>query len=156
MRILRLNLTDWRNYRIAEITFEPGANVLAGSNGQGKTNLVEAIGYLTTLSSHRVAGDAALIRAGEDSAVIRAVVVAGEREVLAEVLLNRSAPNRAQVNRSPVRPREITRNVSSVLFAPEDLALVRGEPSSRGASSTSCSCSARRGSPASSRTTTRR
>ncbi|MGN6742901.1 MAG: DNA replication/repair protein RecF [Amnibacterium sp.] len=131
MRILRLSLTDWRNYRTAEIAFVPGANVLAGSNGQGKTNLVEAIGYLTNLSSHRVAGDAGLIRAGEDSAVIRAVVQTGDREVLAEVLLNRSAPNRAQVNRSPVRPREITRNVSSVLFAPEDLALVRGEPSAR-------------------------
>ena len=131
MRILRLNLTDWRNYRTAEITFVPGANVLAGSNGQGKTNLVEAIGYLTTLGSHRVAGDAALIRSGEDSAVIRAVVVAGDREVRAEVQVNRSAPNRAQVNRSAVRPREITRTVSSVLFAPEDLALVRGEPSAR-------------------------
>jgi DNA replication and repair protein RecF len=131
VRVLRLNLTDWRNYRTAEIEFVPGANVLAGSNGQGKTNLVEAIGYLTTLSSHRVAGDAALIRAGQDSAVIRAVVVAGDREVLAEVLLNRTGPNRAQVNRSAVRPREVTRNVSSVLFAPEDLALVRGEPSAR-------------------------
>ncbi|MCU1473450.1 DNA replication/repair protein RecF [Amnibacterium sp.] len=131
MRVLRLSLTDWRNYRTAEIEFVPGANVLAGSNGQGKTNLVEAVGYLTTLSSHRVAGDAALIRAGQDSAVIRAVVVAGDREVLAEVLLNRTGPNRAQVNRSAVRPREVTRNVSSVLFAPEDLALVRGEPSAR-------------------------
>lgn len=131
MRILRLSLTDWRNYRTADIEFVPGANVLAGRNGQGKTNLVEAIGYLSTLSSHRVAGDAALIRAGADSAVIRAVVVSGDREVLAEVLLNRSAPNRAQLNRSAVRPREITRNVSSVLFAPEDLALVRGEPSAR-------------------------
>ena len=131
MRILRLNLTDWRNYATADLAFVPGANVLAGSNGQGKTNLVEAIGYLTTLASHRVAGDAALIRTGQDSAVIRAVVVTGDREVLAEVQLNRSAPNRAQLNRSAVRPREITRSVSSVLFAPEDLALVRGEPSAR-------------------------
>ncbi|MDH2443621.1 DNA replication/repair protein RecF [Amnibacterium sp. CER49] len=131
MRVLRLNLTDWRNYASAEVTFGPGANVLAGSNGQGKTNLVEAIGYLTTLGSHRVSGDAALIRAGQDSAVVRAVVVTGDREVLAEVLVNRTGPNRAQVNRSAVRPREITRNVSSVLFAPEDLALVRGEPSAR-------------------------
>jgi DNA replication and repair protein RecF len=131
VRVLRLSLTDWRNYRSAEVAFGPGANVLVGSNGQGKTNLVEAIGYLTTLGSHRVAGDAALIRAGQDSAVVRAVVVAGDREVLAEVLVNRTGPNRAQVNRSAVRPREITRNVSSVLFAPEDLALVRGEPSAR-------------------------
>jgi DNA replication and repair protein RecF len=105
--------------------------VLAGTNGQGKTNLVEAVFYLSTLGSHRVTGDAALIRAGEDSAVIRATVVAGGRETLAEVLINRAAPNRAQLNRKPVRPREITRSVSSVLFAPEDLAIVRGEPSAR-------------------------
>ncbi|MFD1720494.1 DNA replication/repair protein RecF [Amnibacterium endophyticum] len=131
MRIARLSLTDWRNYAGADVAFEPGPNVLAGRNGQGKTNLVEAIGYLTNLTSHRVSGDAALIRADADSAVVRATVVAADREVLAEVQVNRSSPNRAQVNRSAVRPREITRNVSSVLFAPEDLAIVRGEPSAR-------------------------
>jgi DNA replication and repair protein RecF len=105
--------------------------VLAGTNGQGKTNLVEAVGYLSTLGSHRVTGDAALIRAGEESAIIRATVVDGGRETLAEVQINRTGPNRAQLNRKPVRPREITRSVSSVLFAPEDLAIVRGEPSAR-------------------------
>ena len=131
MRIATLRLTDWRNYATADVVFAPGANVLAGSNGQGKTNLVEAIGFLTTLGSHRVAGDAALVRAGADAAVIRATVVAGDREVLAEVLINKVGANRAQLNRSAVRPREITRNVSSVLFAPEDLAIVRGEPSAR-------------------------
>jgi DNA replication and repair protein RecF len=131
MRITSLKLTDWRNYESAEVEFEPGANVLAGSNGQGKTNLVEAIGFLTTLGSHRVSGDAALVRAGTDAAVIRATVVAADREVLAEVLINKVGANRAQLNRSAVRPREITRNVSSVLFAPEDLAIVRGEPSAR-------------------------
>ncbi|MGN6446537.1 DNA replication/repair protein RecF [Amnibacterium sp.] len=131
MRITRLQLTDWRNYAAADVAFGPGANVLAGSNGQGKTNLVEAIGFLTTLGSHRVSGDAALVRAGEDAAVIRATVTALDREVLAEVLINRVGANRAQLNRSAVRPREITRNVSSVLFAPEDLGIVRGEPSAR-------------------------
>ncbi|GAA2750826.1 DNA replication and repair protein RecF [Amnibacterium kyonggiense] len=131
MRINRLSLTDWRNYETADVVFEPGANVLAGSNGQGKTNLVEAIGFLTTLGSHRVSGDAALVRAGAESAVIRATVSSADREVLAEVLINKVGANRAQLNRSAVRPREITRNVSSVLFAPEDLALVRGEPSAR-------------------------
>lgn len=131
MRVIRLSLTDWRNYEAADIRFEAGANVLAGSNGQGKTNLVEAIGYLTNLDSHRVAGDVALIRAGAPSAVIRATVGSADREVLAEVQLNRTGPNRAQLNRSAVRPREISRNVSSVLFAPEDLAIVRGEPSAR-------------------------
>ena len=131
MRITRLNLTDWRNYETADVAFEAGANVLAGSNGQGKTNLVEAIGFLTTLGSHRVSGDAALVRAGTDAAVIRATVATDDREVLAEVLINKVGANRAQLNRSAVRPREITRNVSSVLFAPEDLAIVRGEPSAR-------------------------
>ena len=131
MRITRLSLTDWRNYETADVVFEPGANVLAGSNGQGKTNLVEAIGFLTTLGSHRVSGDAALVRAGADSAVIRATVSSADREVLAEVLINKVGANRAQLNRSAVRPREVTRNVSSVLFAPEDLAIVRGEPSAR-------------------------
>lgn len=131
MRITSLKLTDWRNYETAEVGFGPGANVLAGSNGQGKTNLVEAIGFLTTLGSHRVSGDAALVRAGAESAVIRATVVAADREVLAEVLINKVGANRAQLNRSAVRPREITRSVSSVLFAPEDLAIVRGEPSAR-------------------------
>ncbi len=131
MRINRLSLTDWRNYETADVEFAPGANVLAGSNGQGKTNLVEAIGFLTTLGSHRVSGDAALVRAGTESAVIRATVSSEDREVLAEVLINKVGANRAQLNRSAVRPREITRNVSSVLFAPEDLAIVRGEPSAR-------------------------
>lgn len=131
MRILRLHLTDWRNYGTADATFVAGPNLLVGSNGQGKTNMVEAIGYLSTLGSHRVAGDGPLIRAGAEAAVIRAVVVTGEREVLAEVQINRSAPNRAQVNRKPVRARQVTREVASVLFAPEDLALVRGEPSAR-------------------------
>lgn len=131
MRILRLQLTDWRNYATAEVAFVPGANVLAGSNGEGKTNLVEAIGYLSTLGSHRVATDAPLIRSGTDAAIIRAVAVTGDREVLAEVQINRSAPNRAQVNRVAVRARQLTREVSSVLFAPEDLAVVRGEPSAR-------------------------
>ena len=131
MRITSLKLTDWRNYETADAVFDAGANVLAGRNGQGKTNLVEAIGFLTTLGSHRVSGDAALVRSGADAAVIRATVVAEEREVLAEVLINRVGANRAQLNRSAVRPREITRNVSSVLFAPEDLAIVRGEPSAR-------------------------
>jgi DNA replication and repair protein RecF len=131
MRINRLSLTDWRNYETADVLFGPGANVLAGSNGQGKTNLVEAIGFLTTLGSHRVSGDAALVRAGTEAAVIRATVESEDREVLAEVLVNKVGANRAQLNRSAVRPREITRNVSSVLFAPEDLAIVRGEPSAR-------------------------
>jgi DNA replication and repair protein RecF len=108
-----------------------GANIFVGSNGQGKTNLVEALGYLSTLGSHRVSVDHAMIRQGQDSAIVRAKLEHDDRQVLAEVQLNRSSANRAQVNRSPIKTRELPRFFSSVLFAPEDLALVRGEPSGR-------------------------
>lgn len=131
MRVNHLSLTDFRNYESAELDLLPGANLFVGSNGQGKTNLVEAVGYLSTLGSHRVPSDQAMIRAGRDSAIIRAMLQHEERTILAEVQLNRSGANRAQVNRSAIKTRELPRYFSSVLFAPEDLALVRGEPSGR-------------------------
>ena len=102
-----------------------------GSNGQGKTNLVEALGYLSTLGSHRVSSDQAMIRTGCDAAIIRARLANGEKSVLAEVQINRTGANRAQVNRAAIKTRELPRYFSSVLFAPEDLALVRGDPSGR-------------------------
>jgi DNA replication and repair protein RecF len=131
VHVARLSLTDFRNYRTAELAFEPGATVIVGRNGQGKTNLVEAVGYLSTLGSHRVSSDQALIRAGADAAVVRAVLEHGGREVLLELQLNRRGANRAQVNRAVAKPRELPRYAHSVLFAPEDLAIVRGEPSVR-------------------------
>jgi DNA replication and repair protein RecF len=131
LHVKRLSLTDFRNYRGAEVELEPGVTVFVGPNGQGKTNLVESLGYLATLGSHRTSVDAAMIRAGADAAVIRALLRHVDRELLVEVQLNRGAANRAQVNRSAVRTRELPRYFSSVLFAPEDLALVRGEPATR-------------------------
>ena len=131
MLVTHLSLTDFRNYETAEVDFAPGANLFVGSNGQGKTNLVESLGYLSTLGSHRVSTDHAMIRQGRDSAIIRARVQQGERQVLAEVQLNRTSANRAQINRSAIKTRDLPRYFSSVLFAPEDLALVRGEPSGR-------------------------
>ena len=131
MYVARLSLTDYRNYARAELDLGPGATVLVGRNGQGKTNLVEAIGYLATLGSHRVTGDQALIRAGADAAIVRALLTHGDRELLVELQLNRQGANRAQLNRSPVKTRELPRYAHSVLFAPEDLAIVRGEPSVR-------------------------
>lgn len=131
MYVAHLSLVDYRNYETAEVGLQPGANLLVGSNGQGKTNLVEAIGYLSTLGSHRVSTDQALIRSGRDSAIVRARLAHEEREVLLELQLNRSGANRAQVNRVGVKPRELPRHIATVLFAPEDLALVRGEPSGR-------------------------
>ncbi|RFA23447.1 DNA replication/repair protein RecF [Subtercola boreus] len=131
MLVRHLSLTDFRNYPVAEVELSAGPNLFVGSNGQGKTNLVEALGYLSTLGSHRVSSDQALIRSGQQSAVIRARLEHAGREILVEVQINRSEANRAQVNRSVTKVREIPRFFSSVLFAPEDLALVRGDPSGR-------------------------
>jgi DNA replication and repair protein RecF len=129
--VAHLSLIDFRNYENADVALVPGPNVFVGSNGQGKTNLVEAVGYLGTLGSHRVSTDQALIRSGADAAIVRARLRHADREVLLEVQLNRTGANRAQVNRVGVKPRELPRHIATVLFAPEDLALVRGEPSGR-------------------------
>lgn len=131
MIVTHLSLTDFRNYEEAEVDLVAGPNLFVGSNGQGKTNLVEAIGYLSTLGSHRVATDHALIRSGRDAAIVRARLEHAERSVLVEVQLNRSSANRAQVNRVAAKPRDLPRYATSVLFAPEDLALVRGDPGGR-------------------------
>ncbi|MDY7542160.1 MULTISPECIES: DNA replication/repair protein RecF [unclassified Cryobacterium] len=131
MRVTHLSLTDFRNYAQVEVPFQPGPNLIVGSNGQGKTNLVEALGFLSTLGSHRVSTTAAMIRSGEESAIIRAKLEYNGRDLLAEVQINRSGLNRAQINRSVIKTRELPRYFSSVLFAPEDLALVRGDPSGR-------------------------
>jgi len=131
VHVARLSLTDYRNYARAELELGPGATVLVGRNGQGKTNLVESIGYLATLGSHRVSSDQALIRAGSDAAIIRAQLAHGDRRLLVELQLNRQGANRAQLNRSAVKTRELPRYAHSVLFAPEDLAIVRGEPGVR-------------------------
>lgn len=131
MFVTHLELKDYRNYETLDLELQPGPNLVVGSNGQGKTNLVEALGYLSTLSSHRVSTDAALIRQGADAAIVRTRLRHGERQVLVELQLNRTGANRALVNRSQVKPRELPRSFSSVLFAPEDLALIRGEPAVR-------------------------
>ena len=131
MHVDHLQLTDFRNYREAEVVLARGPNLFVGRNGQGKTNLVEAIGYLSTLGSHRVPTDAALVRQGCDAAIVRARLAHDDRSILAEVQINRTGSNRAQVNRAAIKPRELPRYCTSVLFAPEDLALVRGEPAGR-------------------------
>lgn len=131
MRVVHLSLSDFRNYARAEVGLKPGPNLFVGRNGQGKTNLVESLGYLSTLSSHRISSDQAMIRQGSDAAIVRCRIRNDDRELLVEVQLNRSGANRAQVNRSAIKPRELPRYFSSVLFAPEDLALVRGDPAIR-------------------------
>jgi DNA replication and repair protein RecF len=130
--VRHLSVANFRSYETAELPLGPGVTTLVGLNGQGKTNLVEAIGYLATLSSHRVATDAPLVRFGADQAVIRGVVVRDGRETLIELELNPGRANRARLGRSPMqRPREVLGTLRTVLFAPEDLALVKGDPSER-------------------------
>ena len=132
MHLTHLSLADFRSYARAEVALEPGVSAFVGPNGQGKTNLVEAVGYLATLGSHRVASDAPLVRMGADRAVIRAAVQQGERRQLIELELNPGKANRARINRSSqVRPRDVVGVVRTVLFAPEDLALVKGDPGER-------------------------
>jgi DNA replication and repair protein RecF len=127
----QLALVDFRNYAAADVTLAAGPNVFVGRNGQGKTNLVEAIAYLATLGSHRVSSDAPMVRDGADAAVVRARLAHGERHVLLELQLNRSGSNKARVNGAAVRTAELPRYAQVVLFAPEDLQIVRGDPSAR-------------------------
>jgi DNA replication and repair protein RecF len=131
MHVAHLELKDFRNYREVSLALEPGVTVIVGPNGQGKTNLVEAIVVLGAGSSHRVTGDQALVRQGEDRAIVRARLRHGERAIAVEAELNRTGANRIQVNGQPVRSREARRYLDAVLFAPEDLAIVRAEPGGR-------------------------
>ncbi|MBD0745881.1 DNA replication/repair protein RecF [Streptomyces sp. CBMA152] len=132
MHVTHLSLADFRSYARVEVPLDPGVTAFVGANGQGKTNLVEAVGYLATLGSHRVSSDAPLVRMGAERAVIRAAVTQGERSQLIELELNPGRANRARINRSSqVRPRDVLGIVRTVLFAPEDLALVKGDPGER-------------------------
>ncbi len=132
MHVSHLSLVDFRSYPEAEVALGPGVTAFVGRNGQGKTNLVEAVDYVARLASHRVAGDAPLVRLGADHAVVRARVVRDGREALLEVQINPGRSNRARVNRSPLpRARELLGLVRTVLFSPDDLALVKGDPTER-------------------------
>ena len=132
MHISRLGLTDFRSYADLVLELAPGVTTFSGLNGEGKTNLVEAIGYLATLGSHRVSGDAPLVRRGADRAIMRALVHSGRGDALIEVELNPGKANRVRLNRTPLpRPRELLGVLRTVLFAPEDLALVKGDPGER-------------------------
>jgi DNA replication and repair protein RecF len=128
----RLALVDFRSWEDVELDLEPGVSVLVGPNGAGKTNLVEAVGYLATLGSHRVGTDTPLVRTGAAQAVVRGVVVHQGRELTVEIEIAPGRANRARINRSPVaRTRDVLGVLRSVLFAPEDIALVRGDPAER-------------------------
>ncbi|ROR92931.1 DNA replication/repair protein RecF [Nocardioides aurantiacus] len=132
MYVAHLSLHDFRSYETLEIDLDPGVSSFVGRNGQGKTNIVEAIDYLSRLSSHRVAADLPLVRRGAERAVVRAAVVRDDRRAVLEVEINPGKSNRARVNRGPLpKARDLVGLVRTVVFAPDDLALVKGDPTER-------------------------
>jgi DNA replication and repair protein RecF len=132
VHLTRLALTDFRSYPSADVSLAPGVTIFGGPNGEGKTNLVEAVGYVATLASHRVSQDSPLIRQGAAQAIIRAGITDATRDNLVEIEVNPGRANRVRLNRVPLsRPREVLGTLRTVLFAPEDLALVKGDPGER-------------------------
>ncbi|ATA27155.1 DNA recombination and repair protein RecF [Mycobacterium lepraemurium] len=132
MYVRHLGLRDFRSWAYASLELQPGRTVFSGSNGFGKTNLLEALWYSSTLGSHRVGTDVPLIRAGADRAVVSTIVVNDGRECAVDLEIAAGRANKARLNRLPVRStREVLGVLRAVLFAPEDLALVRGDPSER-------------------------
>jgi DNA replication and repair protein RecF len=130
--VRHLGLRDFRSWAHADLELPPGRLVFVGPNGYGKTNLVEALWYSSTLGSHRVAADAPLVRVGTSRAVVSTIVVNDGRECAVDLEISVGRANKARLNRSPVRsPREVIGVLRAVLFAPEDLALVRGDPADR-------------------------
>ena len=132
MLITNLNLTNYRSYSTLDLTLNPGVSIFVGKNGEGKTNIAEAVLYLTFLSSHRATGNTPLIKLGNQSAYIRAKVKYPEREILVELEINIDKANRAKVNQNQVRSqKEIFGIVQAIYFSPEDLDIVRGDPGER-------------------------
>lgn len=132
MHVSHLTLVDFRSYAAVDVDIPAGVSTFIGPNGQGKTNLVEAIDYVATHSSHRVASDEPLVRSGADQAIVRTTVQRDNRQALIELQINPRRSNRARLNRGDVaRPRDALGILRTVLFAPDDLELVKGDPSAR-------------------------
>ena len=132
MHVRRLHLVNFRSYAALDVDFSPGITTFLGSNGQGKTNLVESIVYVATHSSHRVASDSPLVANGSTQATIGVEVARDDRSVTVEIEINPGRSNRARVNRSPVtRARDALGILRVVVFAPEDLSMVKGDPAER-------------------------
>ena len=132
MFISHLSLATFRSYKSLELPLEPGISIFIGRNGEGKTNIIEPVLYLSFLNSHRVSSDAPLVQLGSNSAYVRAKTQLPDREVLVELEINAEKANRARINQNPVRSqKELFGIVQAIYFSPEDLDLVRGDPSQR-------------------------
>ncbi|MCQ9368677.1 DNA replication/repair protein RecF [Brevibacterium sp. 50QC2O2] len=131
MWVSKLALHDFRSYEHLELDLRPGVTTFVAPNGWGKTNLVEALGYVSTLRSHRVANDVPLVRVGCESGVVSLLAHRGPRSVTLDITIKAKGANRARINRQPVRTRDVLGLLPTVVFAPEDLDLVKGDPAGR-------------------------
>jgi DNA replication and repair protein RecF len=129
MHVISLTAVDFRSYSFVEINLEPGVTTFIGSNGQGKTNLVEAISYCSTLSSHRVSQDLPLVKSDQPRAIVRTGVKFLDRTNWLEVEIWPSKTNKAKLNGSECKKtKEILGILQTITFSPEDLILVKGDP----------------------------
>jgi DNA replication and repair protein RecF len=132
MQISKLSLRDFRNHEKLNLTFSSGATTIVGRNGRGKTNIVEAVHYLATLGSHRVSQDAPLIRNGQNTATVLAQVEKHNRQAKVELTINHPGTNKVSLNGNSLsKSRDILGLLTTVIFSPEDLDLVKGDPSAR-------------------------
>ncbi len=132
MHLSHLSLKNFRSYSELELSLDPGITIFLGRNGEGKTNIVESILYLAFLSSHRTSGDLPLIKLGESAAYTRAKIQEPDREILVELEINGEKANRARINQNPTRSqKEIFGLIQCIYFSPEDMDLVRGDPTER-------------------------
>ncbi len=132
MHLNHLSLKNFRSYSELELPLTPGITIFLGRNGEGKTNIVEAILYLAFLSSHRTAGDLPLVKLGESAAYTRARIQHPDREILVELEINAEKANRARINQNPIRSqKDLFGLIQCIYFSPEDMDLVRGDPSER-------------------------
>ena len=132
MYVSGLSLLRFRSYDYVALKLLPGINVFVGTNGQGKTNLIEAINYCASFSSHRVSGDQPLVKHGESSATVQVAIEQSARTITLEVEITPGKTNKVKQNGSPLsKARELLGILLTVTFAPEDLMLVKGDPSER-------------------------
>jgi DNA replication and repair protein RecF len=132
VRVKKLALTNFRSYKSLELELDPGPTTFIGNNGSGKTNIVESLIYLAYLSSHRVSQNLPLLHLGTDQAIIRAEIERDDRTLQVDLEINASKANRARLNQNPTKSqREILGALQVIYFSPEDLDLVRGEPTHR-------------------------
>jgi DNA replication and repair protein RecF len=131
MRIVTTSLVGWRNYEQQSFEFTGSPTILLGANGQGKTNFVEALVYVALGRSHRTALDSVLVGSGRDHAIVRVVAEHAQRRLTVDIKVTASGGNEIRLNGVPTKRKDVVRLLPLVLFAPEDLEIIRGDPEQR-------------------------